>query len=112
MCLFLFTIILSSCGADKLKPLVVSSQSNLNSNGASCSCTSVHSPVCGADNKNYNNSCIAQCFGTTVKKAGMCDCNANGISVCGSDGLDHTQCEAEAQGISIVKFIPCAATEI
>ncbi|MGZ3807437.1 MAG: Kazal-type serine protease inhibitor domain-containing protein [Bacteriovorax sp.] len=100
-----------SCGADKLKSKNGSVTSGLSS-VQQCTCSSAYSPVCGADGKDYENSCLAQCFKTTVKSTGHCHCETNTIKVCGADGQDHTECEAKAQSIDIVKYIPCAATEI
>lgn len=111
--IFVFSclIFLISCGKDKLNSKLSTSTSNLN--GGVCSCTTSHSPVCGVDGKDYDNACQAQCL-TTVAHVGHCDCATNTVPVCGSDGKDHTECEALApnSGIAIVKWVPCAATEI
>ena len=114
--IFLFATLLTgtiSCGADRLKAKVTSDQSSL-TGGQECGCSSSHSPVCGVDGKDYDNSCIAtQCFKTTIKNIGHCDCSSNPIKVCGSDGVDHTECEAVGNpNYSIVKFVPCNATEL
>ncbi|MFA6237183.1 MAG: hypothetical protein WC635_07645 [Bacteriovorax sp.] len=107
-----FTVLflhLSSCGADKLKTKQASSGlSNLSSG---CACTSSYSPVCG-DGRDYDNTCIAQCFGAQVINAGHCNCSSASTLVCGIDGNDHTECEARNSNIQIVKYIPCTATEL
>lgn len=104
--------ILSACGVDKLKSNPISGQSNLSSNEPQCSCTHDNSPVCGSDGKNYENICFAQCFKTTVKDIGHCDCYKNLIKVCGIDHRDYTECEAKEQNVTIIKFVPCGAQEI
>lgn len=99
----------ASCGADKLKNKTVTSQYGIGANGE-CSYTTAGPPVCGNDDKDYFNSAHAQCF-TTVKSIGHCQCSST-LMVCGSDGLDHTECEAVAStSYTIDKFIPCNATE-
>jgi hypothetical protein len=103
--------LLASCGADKMK-YAPSTGSNALSAAQACGCNHLGPPVCGADGKDYDNSCIANCFGSSVAKTGHCNCATNNIKVCGSDGLDHTECEAiQDLSISIVKYIPCAAVE-
>ncbi|GEM_PF-765184 len=103
-------MLIASCGKDKLNPKIQSANSNLS---ASCSGNFLHSPVCGSDGKDYDNATFAQCAGQTVAHIGHCDCSKNTVLVCGSDGQDHTECEALApnSGITIVKFVPCASAE-
>lgn len=111
----LLTILLASCGADKLKPKPNSSVSNLNSASQVCQCTSESNPVCGVVNnikKDFDNSCVANCFSALSITAGHCDCSQNPIMVCGSDGRDYTECDAKNLGIKIVKFVPCSATPL
>jgi hypothetical protein len=110
--LLFFIFLLCSCGADKLKGPTSTSQSRLDYANQQCQCTSSGAPVCGSDNRDYDNSCINQCFGVTVKNIGHCNCAANQILVCGKDGNDYTECEAKNLGIEIVKFTPCAAKEM
>lgn len=98
---------LVSCGADKLKKPASSNISNLTAQN--CTCIASYAPVCGSDGKDYDNSCLAQCFGARVIKAGHCDCSKSSTLVCGVDGANHTECEAKEQNIEIVKYIPCEA---
>jgi hypothetical protein len=105
--LFIFV----SCGADKMK-YAPSTGSNALSAAQACGCNHLGPPVCGRDGRDYDNACIANCFGAVVAKTGHCNCASNNIKVCGSDGLDHTECEAlQDLSITIVKYIPCAAVE-
>jgi hypothetical protein len=110
--LFTFTLIafLTSCGADKLKTNLLRDQHEINSS-KECSFISSGTPVCGADEKDYFNKDHAECF-TTVKHTGHCVCSTS-FMVCGSDGLDHNECEAvENQQYKIVKYSPCKSTEL
>lgn len=115
--IFLFTALLTgfiSCGADKLKPQNVTSQLGLSS-GQTCSCNSTYSPVCAGGIKNYENICLAQCHGDADLKVGHCVCS-NELIVCGSDNLNHTECDAVGDVANnkyqITKFVPCNSTEI
>lgn len=113
LCLIaILSITLTSCGVDKLKlPIKASDKSNLNQ-GMACGCNSSYSPVCASDGNNYDNSCIAECKQVTVTKVGHCVCS-NEMIVCGSDGQNHTECEAvNSTSYQITKFIPCNATEL
>ncbi len=111
--LLLFLMTLGSCGADKLKGNATSSALGISS-GQACGCNFSYSPVCGNDGRSYDNSCIAQCFSTTVKSAGHCVCS-DSITVCGNDGQNYPECTAEATakvvpGFQITKYVPCANT--
>ena len=116
--LFLFIVfisLLTSCGQDKLTTKPGSNVSNLNSSSQACQCTSDNAPVCGLVNnvkKDFDNSCVANCFSATTITAGHCDCSKNSTMVCGADGKDYTECDAKNMGIQIVKYVPCAATPL
>jgi hypothetical protein len=110
--LFVLLFLLSACGKEMSKPLTSTTQTESTLKLAQCNCDSSYSPVCGSDKKNYDNKCIAQCFGLSVNKSGHCDCSTNQTLVCGKDGLDHTECDAIAAQVEIVKYIPCAASEL
>ena len=105
---FLFILGLCSCGADVLKKTTKSDQQALS---AGCSFDSSYSPVC-SNGVDFDNTSQAQCKGATNIVAGHCDCSKNNINVCGSDGLNYTECFAKNNHINIVKFIPCEATGI
>ena len=100
---------LISCGADKLKSTATTNRLGL-SGDQTCSCIASYSPVCAAG-KDYENNCLAQCYGALDIKAGHCDCHTNTLNVCGSDGVDYSECDAIAHNIQITKYIPCAAKE-
>lgn len=107
--LFILLVLVASCGADKLKPKATTNQFGLNA-GPECSFTSGGAPVCGMDGKDYINKERAECT-TTVKHVGHCQC-LDTFMVCGSDGLDHNECEARSNtSITIIKYVPCAASE-
>jgi hypothetical protein len=110
--LYSFLLLISACGADKLKTTKVTNAVEQNLTGKTCACNSSHEPVCGTDGLEYDNSCISQCFGVTVKEVGHCNCANNSIKVCGADGVDYTECEAKEKKIQIVKFIPCSSVEM
>ena len=103
----LFT--LTSCGADKLKTKTVTNQFGITSN-EECPFNTTGPPVCGLDLKNYLNKEHAVCAKTTVAHIGHCVCSDE-VIVCGSDGVDYKECEAQNQKIEIAKYIPCAAKE-
>ena len=106
---FLFIVLCifaSSCGADKINNKLVNNQSNLAIN-KECSFTSEGPLVCGTDGKEYINKAQAECF-TTVSHIGHCQCST-AVMVCGSDGIDHNECEAMANSnYTIIKLVPCA----
>ncbi len=102
---------LMACGADKLNPKMTASINGLNA-GNTCQCTSENSPVCSSDGIDYGSSCLANCFGKTIKNKGHCDCASNSIMICGSDGNDHTECEARDAKIQITKYVPCSVKEL
>ncbi len=106
-----FLATMYGCGADKLNPKILTNSNGLSA-ANSCQCTSDNSPVCSNDGIDYVNSCLANCYGKTVKATGHCDCATNPVKVCGIDGLDHTECEAKNSNIQIIKFSPCAAKEL
>lgn len=102
-----FLILLSSCGADKLKKSASKNQaSTLTTN--ECSFTSLGPPACGMDGKDYLNGEHAECF-TTIKSIGHCDCSSH--TVC-ANGVDYNECDAKALKLTISKYIPCSATEL
>lgn len=111
--LFSFTFLffaIYSCGADQLKSKTVTNQLGISAN-KECSYTTAGPPVCGNDGADYFNKQHAECF-TIVKHVGHCQCS-NTLMVCGSDSLDHTECEAVGNpNYTIVKFIPCGASEL
>lgn len=107
--LILLVLFFCSCGADKLKSKITTNQSGLTA-GLECSYNSLGPPVCGVDGKNYINQAHAQCFNTAVGHLGHCVCS-NDFLVCGSDGRDYSECEANLNHIEIVKYIPCSAVE-
>ncbi|HEX5625934.1 MAG TPA: Kazal-type serine protease inhibitor domain-containing protein [Saprospiraceae bacterium] len=37
-----------------------------------CFCTQQYDPVCGCNNKNYSNACMAECAGIKSYKKGNC----------------------------------------
>lgn len=103
--ILIFVIAIWGCGKDPLSNNNNPSSANpiaLNS----CQCNSDFSPVCGADKKDYENICLAQCFGNKSVTSGHCQCS-NTLEVCGSDGATYSECDALSKNISIVKFIPC-----
>lgn len=116
--IFIFSIFLSlltSCGVDKLKSKNLATQTSaLGQADQACSANSSYAPVCAKDSHDnladYDSADLAKCFNATVVKLGHCDCKASLTMVCGSDGVDYTECDAIAKGIQIVKYIPCAAT--
>lgn len=116
--LYVFTfLILSACGADHVSntssaSLASSTTSSSSSSSVSCLCTSDYAPVCAADqNKDYDNACLAKCFGSSNYKAGHCSCD-NSRTVCGIDDKDYGECDAIANNITIKKYIPCGSTSL
>jgi hypothetical protein len=105
-CLFVFLFLgLCSCGADTLKKTTKNEPQALSAN---CSFDSTYSPVC-SDGIDFENISQAQCKGATNIKPGHCDCAKNSINVCGSDGVNYTECFAKEHNITIEKYIPCEA---
>jgi hypothetical protein len=39
----------------------------------SCECPDIYQPVCGIDNKTYNNACYAGCVNIQIKHEGVCE---------------------------------------
>lgn len=103
-----------SCGSDKLsKNTTASNQSTLT---AQCSCSSAYSPVCGLTPQGleitYDNTCLAQCHGSTTIVQGNCICSES-LVVCGEDGRDYTECYArDIARVKIVKFSPCRSSSL
>lgn len=108
----LLLTLLTSCGADKLKPTKATGSMGQSLTGKTCACNSSSVPVCGSDGLDYDNSCISQCFGVTIKETGHCNCENYSIMVCGADGKDYTECEAKEKKIEIVKYVPCSKAEM
>lgn len=112
---FIFSLfILISCGVDIKKPKTLKSEESLT--GPTCACDSSYSPVCGSNNVDYENSCIASCFSATVSKQGHCSCSSTRM-VCGDDGNSYNECVAQdmlTEGTlnKIVKFSDCSSTSL
>lgn len=99
---FLFLIILTgfiSCGADKFKPAKSSNEIAFNS---------TYSPVC-AGGIDFENIELAKNHGAINIIPGHCNCENATTRVCGSDGQDYLECDAKANNIEIIKYIPCAS---
>ena len=100
--IFLFSVFLSgfiSCGADKLKPTKSSNEVAFNS---------AYSPVC-AGGVDFENIDMAKNQGAINIMPGHCHCENFTTLVCGNNGQDYSECDAKANNIEIIKYIPCAA---
>ncbi|MDO9184115.1 MAG: Kazal-type serine protease inhibitor domain-containing protein [Bacteriovorax sp.] len=108
---FSFTTV--SCGVDKTKITASSSSNNSSLTGdLTCDCITTSTPVCGVNGKNYLNSCVAECNEVVIAKEGHCVCS-NELLVCGSDGQNHTECDAvSSTRYKIIKFTPCNSAEL
>jgi len=103
----LFSLVLCSCGADALK---IKSKTDQQALSSECSFDSSYSPVC-SNGIDYENISQAHCRGASNIKAGHCDCSKNNIPVCGTNGQEYSECDANTNHITIAKFVPCAARE-
>lgn len=45
---------------------------DLDYKGKCCSCTEIYAPVCGKNNKDYENECKMRCDGVSLKHRGKC----------------------------------------
>merc|ERR1719295_1828527 len=71
-----------------------------------CGCPKIYKPVCGADGKSYDNSCLAECDGVKTKCSGKCPCKKPCLCtqeyepVCGVDGKTYgNSCTSECAGV-------------
>lgn len=102
---------LSSCGADKLNKSSAKNQLGISTAGE-CSFNTSGPLVCGKDGKEYLNQDQALCLSKEVDHIGHCQCSDT-LMVCGSDGLDHTECEAiRSLDYTIIKLVPCSTQEM
>jgi hypothetical protein len=117
--IFIFSLFLASCGANKMKNETVISATALTSingvDGLVCSCTTDYMPVCSADGpnigKSYDNVCIATCMGATQTSVGHCNCSSS-LMVCVDNATTIDECTALKNGSNITKFIPCNKTAL
>lgn len=112
--LILSLFVFVSCGNDLKKPKALVKEDSSSLTGPSCACNVTYSPVCGSNNVDYDNSCIAACFSATVSKQGHCSCS-NSRKVCGDDGVTYGECVAQDMLVDgtltrITKFADCSAT--
>jgi hypothetical protein len=111
--LFIYSFLLVSCGANKMKSEAVIRAVGVN--GLACSCISNYMPVCSVDGPNkgntYDNLCIANCMGATQTSAGHCSCSSS-LMVCVDNATTIDECTALKNGSNITKFIPCDKTPL
>jgi len=108
---FALTLLLASCGADKLSQSKTTKTTNALGAGSSCSCNSDGPPVCGINGITYANQCVANCHGVTEVVQGNCECSV-AQQVCGDDNQTYNECDAQAAIRNrwmnrIVSYGPC-----
>jgi Kazal-type serine protease inhibitor domain len=92
---------------------------------SACVCPAVYEPVCGADGRDYSNTCAAGCAGAAVASAGPCpEAQINGSSpvcacprimlpVCGVSGVTHSNdCTARCAGDSVAHSGACKGATV
>jgi len=72
-------------------------------------CPKIYAPVCGCDENNYDNSCLAHAAGVRVCPAGVCSCRDHEIKfACGCNGNTYpNECMAEAAGTKVCSEGAC-----
>jgi len=115
---FTLTLLLASCGADKLSPskTATTTKSVNTLGGAQCACNSEGPPVCGVNGITYANSCVASCHGINESVQGNCECSVAQF-VCADDNQTYNECEAQAAIRNkwikrIVKYGPCGSATL
>ena len=69
-------------------------------------CGTAYNPVCGIDNKTYDNACIATVFGIQISRSGICGgndgCTLELDPVCGINGQTYkNRCLAASEGMIV-----------
>jgi len=77
-----------------------------------CMCPEIYAPVCGSDDKTYDNECELECAGAKLKDKGPCEepcmCPAIHDPVCGMDGTTYgNECKLKCVDVEVRHPGPC-----